>query len=504
MPRLKPTRGTLIRTSHSLARGLAGCWLLGEGTGRVVTDLGPYRQRGDFYGGSPLWAPGRHGYCLLFDGVDECIDCGTAKFGWDLTNELSVVALAKHGASQVNTVFARSAYVRPARLQGQAGGKFEWRVYTDTANDCIIDSTSSHAIDGSEWVHVAGTWRPHGAYLYVNGVLEASDTATDGNLKVDDNQFVGIGGTYESGNFVSCWNGGIEYVFIYSRALSAEEVRWLHREPFAMFDSSVSSAPIHAPASMVSLAASLSATSAASARLESISSSAEVKAKWLSDALFNGMTANAFKLATTLTLGWFWVRVVGCSALYRGPDMDRIDFADILAVAGPDATAISPPDYLSHDANTTSFYVARRFNPCGDWELTLRAAVKVSIDADGDLAKPHPNEIFALRINRVDGNKVRLVWFHCPLEQESSPAYFKVYCDGATGHIDFESALTAIEYRRPKFYSYITDALQPGRYLFAVRAEDADGAQHACSATLGIELDGIAPDGIDILAAETA
>ena len=35
MPQLKPTRGTLIRTSHSLARGLAGCWLLGEGTGEI-------------------------------------------------------------------------------------------------------------------------------------------------------------------------------------------------------------------------------------------------------------------------------------------------------------------------------------------------------------------------------------------------------------------------------------------------------------------------------------
>jgi len=503
MPRSKPIRGTPIDTSHPLARGLAGCWLLGEGTGQTVADLGPYRQHGSFHGGAPLWKPGRHGYSLEFDGTDKCIDCGAGKFGWDCTNELSVVALANHGASQVNTIFARSAYSRPVRLHGQTGGKFSFRVFTDTTNDCIITSTSSHATDGSEWVHVAGTWRPYGAYLYVNGVQEASDTVTDGNLNVTDNQFVGIGGTYEGADYVCCWNGSIEYVFIYNRALSAEEIRWLYREPFAMFDSSVSSAPLHAPASTVSLAASVSATSAASARLESINSSTEIKSSWMSDALFSGMTANAFKLGTTLSLGWFWIRVAGCSALYRGLGMDRIDFANVLAIADPDAATIAPPDYLPHDSSMTYFYVIRRFNHCGDWELTLSAAAKVSIDENGDLAKPHPNKVFALKVKQVDGNKVRLVWFYCPLEQESPPARFNVYYDGATGQIDDETALATIEYIGQKFYSYTSDTLQPGRYLFAVKGEDADGTQHISSERLAIELDGTGPDEIEILAAET-
>jgi hypothetical protein len=503
MPRLKPIRGTFIRNSHPLARGLAGCWLLGEGTGQRVADLGPYRRHGDFLGGPPLWKSGLHGYCLQFDGTDECIDCGTGKFGWDLTNELSVVALVNHGASQLNTIFARCVYVRPVRLHGQTNGKFGWRVYTDTENDCIINSTSPHATDGSEWVHVAGTWKSHGAYLYINGVQEAFDTTTDGNLNLTDNQFVGIGGTYESSGFASCWNGSIEYVFIYNRVLSAEEVKWLYREPFAMFDSSVSSAPVHAPVSILSLAGFVGATSAASARLESLSHSTEMKASWLRNALFNGMIANAFKLSTTLSLGWFWLRVAGCSVLYRGTRMDRIDFANILAVADRDATSISPPGYLSHDNNTTYFYVTRRFNRCGDWELTLSAAAKVSIDADGELAKPHPNKIFASRVKQADGNKVHLVWFYCPLEQGSPPVRFNIYYDGAIGQIDYETALATIEYKGQRFYSYTSDALQPGRYLFAVKTEDADGLQHNSAARMVIELETNSPDGIDILAAET-
>jgi len=503
MPRLKPIRGTLIRISHPLARGLAGCWLLGEGTGEIVADLGPYRQHGIFYGGSPLWKQGQHGYCLQFDGTDKCIDCGTGKFGWDLTNELSVVALANHGASQTNTIFARCAYARPVRLYGQTDGKFAWRVFTDTENDCTIYSTSLHATNGSEWIHIAGTWKPYGAYLYVNGVQEASDTATEGNLDVIDNQFVGIGGTYEGSGFNHCWTGSIEYVFIYNRALSAEEIKWLYREPFAMFDCSVSSAPIHAPVSIVSLAGSADATSAVSAQLESIDSSAKIKSSWLSDTLFNGMTANALKLGTTLSLGWFWTRVAGCSALYRGLGMDRIDFTNILIIADQEASVISPPGCISHESCTIYFYMIRRFNHCGNWELTLRAAAKVSFDANGDLIKPHPNKISALKAKQADGNRAHLVWFYCPLEQKSPPTYFNVYYDGATGQIDDETALATIEYQGYKFYSYISDTLQPGRYLFAVKAEDADGNQHDAFAQWAIELDSTSPEEIDILFVET-
>ena len=469
----------------------------------MVADLGPYRQHGNVYGDSPLWKAGRHGYYLQFDGTDECINCGTYKFDWDLTNELSIVALANHGASQVNTIFARSTYVRPVRLYGQTGGRFGFRVYTDTVNDTIINSTSFHATDGSEWVHVAGTWKPYGAYLYINGVQEASDTITYGNLNVIDNQFVGIGGTYEGGNFLSCWNGGIEYVLIYNRALSSEEIKWLYQEPFTIFDSSINPAPVYTPVSIVSLAGSIEATSVTSARLESISSSVETKINWLNDALFNGMTPNAFKLSTTLSLGWFWIRVAGCSALYRGPAIDRVNFSDILVIVDQDSELVSPSCYLPLDSSSIYFYMIRRFSHCGNRELTLKAAAKVSIDANGDLAKAHPNKIFASKIEQMDGNKVRFIWFYCPLDQQSQPTCFKVYYDGATGQIDFEKALATIEYKGHKFYNYTSDFLQPGRYLFTVKVEDADGVQDSSSLQSAIEFNATSTEGIDILAAET-
>ena len=504
MPRLKSLRGLQVNWSHPLARGLAGCWLLNEGAGETAADHGLRRKHGVFQysTAAPLWKPGKHGSCLEF-GSERYVACGTDKLGWDITNELSIVAYVNHAASQNSTIFARSAFVRPARLAGYASGKFRWWVIT-TGTSCNIISGSAHATDGSEWVHVVGTWKEHDGRIYVNGQQENSESSSSGNLNfVSDSQPLGIGGTYEAGSYYECWNGRIEYVLVYNRALSPAEVKWLYREPFAMFEQPVGPASIYVPQTTISLAGSISATSAASARLESVSNQPTIERAWLMDALFNGMTANAFKLGTSLYLGWFWTRVAGCSALYRGASTEQTDFLNILAVVGNDTDQISPPGCLPHESGSTYFYALRKFNRCGDQELTLAAAAKVLLDTDGKLANVQPNRIFAHTSELADANKVRLIWFYCPLEQESAPVCFNIYSDNRTGQIDFENTVAVIEYRGPKFYSYLSDTLEPGRYLFAVAAQDAAGTENRSSSHLAIELAGSDPDAIEVLQAQT-
>ena len=228
-----------------------------------------------------------------------------------------------------------------------------------------------------------------------------------------------------------------------------------------------------------------------------------MESKWLKEALFSGMTANAFKLGTVLTLGWFWPRIAGCSVLYRGSSMEQIDFANILTVADADACLISPPSYVQHESSTTYFYVIRRANNCGDEEHTLAAAVKVSIDANGDLVQPQPNNIFGARAEQIAGNKVQLIWYYCPVEQESEPACFKVYVDDRTGQIDYENPIAIISYEGRKFYSYQSNTLDAGTYLFAIRAEDAVGVENPSLNQIKIQLDTTSPDAIDILSVET-
>ena len=220
------------------------------------------------------------------------------------------------------------------------------------------------------------------------------------------------------------------------------------------------------------------------------------------DSLYEGDSLNGVKLGMGLTGGDFWPRVAGCSMLYRGPSMDLIDFTNMLAVAEAKASEISPPSYISHEGGSIYFYVVRRVNNCGCEEHTLAAVVKVSIDASGEMAEPQPNNVFEARAEQVDGNKIRLVWYYCPSEQQSPPACFKVYYDTGTGQIDYENPIATISYAGRRFYSYQSDTLDAGKYLFAIRAEDADGMENASLARIKVHLDTTSPGAINILNAK--
>ena len=79
---------------------------------------------------------------------------------------------------------------------------------------------------------------------------------------------------------------------------------------------------------------------------------------------------------------------------------------------------------------------------------------------------------------------------------------FKIYCDGGTGQIDYENSIAAIDYAGRKFYSYQSNTLDAGTYLFAIRAKDADGTENESLAGIRIELNVTSPIAIEILSSE--
>jgi hypothetical protein len=220
------------------------------------------------------------------------------------------------------------------------------------------------------------------------------------------------------------------------------------------------------------------------------------------DSLYEGDSPNGVKLGMGLTGGDFWPRVAGCSLLYRGSGMDLIDFLNILTVSESEASEISPPTYVSHDNGSIYFYVIRRANNCGREERTLSAAVKVSIDSNGEMAEPLPNNVFETISEQVDGNKIRLVWYYCPIEQQSPPACFRVYYDAGAGQIDYGNPIATISYAGRRFYTYLSDVLDGGRYLFAIRAEDAAGTENNSLSPIEVRLNTTSPGAINILNAK--
>lgn len=497
--RVKPAVGARINPSHPLARGLAGCWLLNEGTGRVVHDASGYRHEGDFSGG-PVWATGSLGREITFDGNDgwismgDCLDPGT--------DDITVLALLRYDATHQPNEWMGThigAIVGKGYLDGSGRGyglfvetdnRVHWQVRNQTN---AFSAISDYPLNDGRYHTVIGVCDRDdsmGVRLYVDGVRQAvtADASVLSGIELNGSRAFAIGSRQEEASGAWYWDflGSVAMVCVWKRILADSEIRRLQQSPFAMlvFRHAINMLS-PAPATIIQCAGSIQAFAStwAAARITrdlaaalrpAFNAMLQTGTAWQREALFNGATHNAWKLGTVLTQGWFWMRRRGCTAVYRGPGVAQVDLSRILHVAGPDAVEVPLPAYLSHAAGSTHCYLIRRFNGCGYQEKTVAAATVLRVASDGQLAQAQPNTVFGLTGRQADPGSVRLIWFYCPLDQKTMPAQFNLYQSDATGAIDFGAPIGVVRYEGRRFYCFRVVDLTAGRHLFAVAAADAD------------------------------
>jgi hypothetical protein len=498
---------------------------MNEGSGDRVFDLSGNGNIGTFGSGAarPFWQGGKSGSSVYFDGGDKI---STPSLG-ALSLPLTIVASMKRSATGVwHPIFVThevdNCYYGAALIIQSPD--IVWLQYGDGDGNTSSDRNTRHGVSSlaaNQWYTVAGVIRGQNDMdIYLDGVDDGgsySGAATSMDTSSGKPAF----GRWPALATDQYLTGNIEYVYLFNRDLSASEIALLHREPFCMFTGA--GRPPLIGGQIVNLAGVSTGMSSLSATTKTIrktkgtiteftdvegllsitgESPPDIEMSWLREALFNGMTANAFKLGTALSLGWFWSRIAGCSALYRRYNMEEIDFADILAVTELDDCEISPPKYIPHSSSATYFYIIRRFNSCGYQEHTLAAAAKFSIESNGEAAEPKPNKVFDSISGIVDGSKIQLVWFYCPIEQESPPVCFNVYYDNRTGQIDYQNPLAKIDYKGRKFYSFQSGTLEAGKYLFAIRAGGSGKLENSSLAQLKIQLDTTNLNTMNIVRAE--
>jgi len=225
---------------------------------------------------------------------------------------------------------------------------------------------------------------------------------------------------------------------------------------------------------------------------------------YLPEALFGGMTANAFKLGTVLTGGWFWARPGGCCVLYRGPSIETVDLGRVLSVECAESQSISPPAWVSHDGGGGYIYVIRRVNGCGCGEHSFSASVQVEFDQGGQLRAAEPNVVLHVTAAQHAGDRVRVAWLYKPLEQGCEPVCFRIYGDGGSGgQVDYGTALGSIDYAGGRFYVWDSGQLETGVYRFAVRSQEREGRQNRGWAVVRAEVRASETPAAEILMAES-
>jgi len=210
-----------------ITKDLVGYWSLDEGTGTTATDGSGNSNTGTLTN-NPTWTQGKKNGALRFDGVNDYVDCGnnatlnptsaTTIEAWVKPNSVTAgsykAILSNWGASVPN------GYL----FYGQYSLNGTWFHFEMKIGDVGKQFNVASVFTANTWVHLVLVY--DGSYLrtYKNGVAIGTPTAATGtinaftsNLKI---------GAYSQSPISGYFNGSVDEVKIYSRALSAEEIRY--------------------------------------------------------------------------------------------------------------------------------------------------------------------------------------------------------------------------------------------------------------------------------------
>jgi len=229
---MKPIRGEQLTKEHPLTRGLVGCWLFNEGAGNKVFDLSGNGNTGTLEAGTN-WIVGESGYALNFVGGNnsDYVSTNSGAAAGDVLDQTSnFTILAKFRAVDVSVNYDAIVGKRAE------GADYQYELRQNASKLNVLTTGGSVSADttlvNNTWYTGGFTHDGANVRLYLNGLLDSTPSAKTITHKNVDVSIGMAGETYD----LHYWDGDIEWVMIYNRALSASEIALLYREPFCMFE----------------------------------------------------------------------------------------------------------------------------------------------------------------------------------------------------------------------------------------------------------------------------
>ena len=206
--------------NDSLTRGLVGYWSFDgkDMAGNTAYDRSGNANNGTLTNG-PKRAIGKIGQGLSFDGSDDYISI--SNFCPSISNTAGTISawvkpdVDNQATDNNDYIFNCQAGHQPSLfILGGSIPDYEFRRFTART----VATTRPRA---NVWVHLIATWNTSIQTIYVNGVQEDSDATV--STTQSGAGYIGIfGGTTGS------WDGLIDDVRVYNRALSASEIQRLY------------------------------------------------------------------------------------------------------------------------------------------------------------------------------------------------------------------------------------------------------------------------------------
>jgi len=228
-PVLKPFRGTTLPRGHRLSRGLVAYWLMNEGIGNKVYDLSGNGNYGTIVGDTHF-APGKFGSALDFDGDVDYVEIpdspsvspsAITMSVWFNTTQ-STVSYSKQLVSKSNSY---------ALYRNQKSANNRLMLYIKSGGSSkFLEGIAPTAINDGAWHFAVGTYTNGYGKVYLDNIL--LNDGYIGGTTIDNNSNTLY---FSSASSTSAFEGLMDHVGIWNRALSASEIAELYRDPFAMF-----------------------------------------------------------------------------------------------------------------------------------------------------------------------------------------------------------------------------------------------------------------------------
>ena len=226
VPDRKPPEGCILNPYLEINQGLVLDALFNEGSGNKVFDLSGNGNTGAITGA--IWVPGKYGSCLDFDGDGDYVQLPDINDSITTEGTVSIwLKLASDpptGNPQSGLIYLNNVTNLPTHYPYNNGS-----IYIAILRESDRFTLADGGFNKAVWHHIAITSKPgaNNWVMYRNGAQIGNATG-DNTLTITNAQ---IGTSEDDYDF----NGLIDHVMIYNRALSASEIALLYREPFCGF-----------------------------------------------------------------------------------------------------------------------------------------------------------------------------------------------------------------------------------------------------------------------------
>jgi hypothetical protein len=204
----------------TMTRGLVAYYSFDEGSGTTAYDASDNSNDGTLTNGVK-YTEGKKNGALEFDGSNDYVNCGS------------------DSSLNIADAITMSVWVKPAVDMEASGGWFivykkDERATSSGYGIWIVDGQLGVWINNATrqynaslsvdtWIYITGTYEDGSLKIYENGELKSTHTDVTGSISTNAIDLI-IG--KEGPSYANYFDGAIDEVRIYNRALSAEEVRY--------------------------------------------------------------------------------------------------------------------------------------------------------------------------------------------------------------------------------------------------------------------------------------